>query len=97
MRRREVIATLCGTAIYWPRKVSAQGSTKPPVLGVLMTLSQAAAFDSVQALLRGLQELGYSEGRDVEVVVRYADGDHSRLPALAQELVGLQPRVIVTR
>jgi putative ABC transport system substrate-binding protein len=50
----------------------------------------------VQAFRRGLQQLGYVEGRDVEIVYRYADGDPGRLPALAVELVKLKPDVIVT-
>jgi putative ABC transport system substrate-binding protein len=50
----------------------------------------------VQAFRRGLQELGYSEGRDLEIVYRYSDGDPARMPALAAELVKLAPDVIVT-
>jgi putative tryptophan/tyrosine transport system substrate-binding protein len=47
-------------------------------------------------LLQGMQELGYVEGHDFEIVYRYADGDYTRLPALADELVKLKPQVVVS-
>src|SRR5262249_49037828 len=45
---------------------------------------------------QGLQELGYVEGRNIDIVYRYADGDQEPLPQLADELVRLKPDVIVT-
>lgn len=50
----------------------------------------------VEAVQRGLRELGYVEGQNVTFEYRYADGKEERLPALAAELVSLNPRVIVT-
>jgi len=46
-------------------------------------------------LLEGMRELGYVEGRDVELIARYSEGHQDRLPALADEIVRLKPDVIV--
>jgi putative ABC transport system substrate-binding protein len=45
---------------------------------------------------QGLRELGYLEGRDYDIEVRYADGDIGRVPSLTEELLGLKPDVIVS-
>jgi putative ABC transport system substrate-binding protein len=50
----------------------------------------------VSAFPQGLQELGYVEGQNIEILYRYAEGNLTRLPALADELVQLHPDVIVT-
>jgi ABC-type uncharacterized transport system substrate-binding protein len=50
----------------------------------------------VSAFPQGMQELGYVEGRDLQIVYRYADGDVTRAPALADELIKLKPQVVVT-
>ena len=60
-----------------------------------MPVSQAASSVWSAGHQRGLRELGYVEGRDVDIVYRYSDGDNARLPALAEDLVRLGPRVIV--
>jgi ABC-type uncharacterized transport system substrate-binding protein len=95
MRRRDFIVIFGFAAIAQPAIVQAQGSVKRPLVGVLIPLSQAAASVWSASLQRGLRELGYVEGRDVDIVYRYSDGDNARLPALAEDLVRLGPRVIV--
>ena len=50
----------------------------------------------MESLRHGLRDLGYIEGKNIDMAFRYADGDYTRLPALAEELVRLAPRVIVT-
>jgi ABC-type uncharacterized transport system substrate-binding protein len=50
----------------------------------------------VSSLPQGLQELGYVEGRDLEIVYRYVDGDYTRLPAVVDELNKLKPQVVVS-
>ena len=50
----------------------------------------------MESLRHGLRDLGYIEGKNIDMALRYADGDYTRLPALAEELVRLAPRVIVT-
>ena len=96
MRRRDFIVIFGFAAIAQPAVVQAQGLAKRPLVAVLMPVSQAAASVWLASLQRGLRELGYVEGRDVDIVYRYSDGDHALLPALAEDLVRLGPRVVVT-
>jgi len=57
--------------------------------------SQATSQEYRSAFTQRLQELGYVERRDYEIEYRYADGDLTRLPTLADELIRLKPNVIV--
>ncbi len=77
-----------------PLAAEAQQAGKVPVIGYLIERSGPTAFD--EAFRLGLRELGYSEGRNVVVEYRWADGKAERLPALAAELVRLKVDVIVT-
>ena len=95
MRRRAFIACLLGTAVVGSRNAWAQQSL-PPLIGVLEGASAATMADRYDALRAGLHELGYVEGVNIRFEYRYADGFLDRLPALAAELVRLQPRVIVS-
>jgi putative ABC transport system substrate-binding protein len=95
MRRREFIAMLGGVAI-WPLAARAQQAAKVWRVGYL---SPASAADEVsvaffEAFRLKLQDLGYVEGKNLRLDVRRADGDYTRLPALAAELVSLAPDVI---
>jgi putative ABC transport system substrate-binding protein len=63
---------------------------------MLVSGSSDGYSTNVQAFRRGLQELGYVEGRDIDIVYRYSDGDPARMPVLAAELVKVKPDVIVT-
>ena len=95
MRRRQFIGLLGGAAAIWPRLSRAQ---KPamPVVGVLSLGSpEGTNPDTDAALERGLAEQGYVFGRNVRKEARWARGDHDKLPELAQELVKLNPAVIV--
>jgi putative tryptophan/tyrosine transport system substrate-binding protein len=101
MRRREFITLLGGAAASsacWPfaARAQQQAAGRLPLVAVLVGQSQATSSDWVSSLPQGLQELGYVEGRDLEIVYRYADGDYTRLPALADELVKLKPQVVVS-
>ena len=95
MRRREFI-TLLGSAAAWPLAARAQLSAKRALIAMLVSGSSDGYSANVQAFRRGLHELHYTEGRDLEIAYRYADGDPARMPALATELVKLKPDVIVT-
>src|SRR5262249_34064563 len=95
MRRREFITVLGGVAA-WPLAARAQLPAKRPLIAMLVSGSADGYSANVRAFRRGLQELGYTEGRDLEIAYRYADGDPARMPALAAELVKLKPDVIVT-
>jgi putative tryptophan/tyrosine transport system substrate-binding protein len=95
MRRRAFITLLGGAAAAWPLAARAQQAQGRPLIGVLSPISAALAARNMDALRQGLRELGYVEGRNIAFEFRYADGDLRRLPALAAELVALQPALII--
>jgi putative tryptophan/tyrosine transport system substrate-binding protein len=94
--RRAVISLLVGTAaaLACPLRLRAQ-QPQGRLIGVLSPISAALAARNMEALRQGLRELGYVEGRNIAFEFRYADGELARLPALAAELVALQPAVII--
>lgn len=94
MRRREFLA-LVGCAAAWPRATYAQA--KVYTVGILETVSRVQNQANFAALLSGLRELGYVEGKNLRVDYRSADGKGERFPALAAELVRNRVDVIVTR
>jgi putative tryptophan/tyrosine transport system substrate-binding protein len=89
MRRREFI-TLVGGAAAWPVVGRAQQAERPekPAIGYLSTLSEAQGVHLLASFRRGLAEIGLSEGRNVAIEFRWAEGRFDRLPAMASELVG---------
>jgi len=97
MRRREFILALGGTAA-WPLATRAQQADRMRRIGILSPgraeLSDPT-FQTLNAFLRGLSELGYTEGQNLIVFRRYADGSTARLRELAAELVGRNPEIIV--
>ena len=96
MRRREFIALL-GSTSTWPLAARAQqpnGRTRP-MLGYLVTGTDAGYAPLTTPFLSRLREIGYTDGRNIDIVTRYADADYTRLPGLADELVRLRPDVIV--
>jgi putative ABC transport system substrate-binding protein len=66
-----------------------------PLVAFLSGVSEERNRRLTSALLRGLRELDDIEGRDFDLVSRFAEGQAYRLPALAEELVQLQPKVIL--
>jgi putative ABC transport system substrate-binding protein len=93
MKRRAFIAAL-GSAAAWPLVAQAQ---KIWHVGFLSPHSQQdeGAVGNVKAFKEKLNELGYVEGKNLRLDTRLAEGDLTRLPALANELVSLAPDVIV--
>ena len=97
MKRREFITLLGGTAAAWPFAAHAQQTERMRRIGMLMA---SAAGDSerearVGAFLQGLQQLGWTVGRNVRIDYRWAVGDADRFRKYAAELVGLAPDVIL--
>lgn len=90
MRRREFIAALGGAATAWPLSLYAQST---PRVGIL--LNGRAALPRDLDFVRELARLGRIEGHNVLYEVRAAEGNSSRLPKLALELVATKPDVIV--
>jgi putative tryptophan/tyrosine transport system substrate-binding protein len=96
LKRRQFITLLGGAAVFWPLTAGAQPSPIRPLIGVLSPLSAAGARHLIMALRSALRDLGYLEGRNLTLALRYADGAPERLPPLARELVALNPDMIVT-
>jgi putative ABC transport system substrate-binding protein len=90
MNRRQMIAALGGAAA-WPIAARAQ---QMPVIGFLGGGSAQSGRSYVAAFGEGLSQAGYIDGRNVVVEYRYADGQYSKLPALADELVRHQVAVL---
>jgi putative ABC transport system substrate-binding protein len=98
MRRREFI-TLLGGAAAWPLAARAQQGNRIRRIGVLMgpyDANDPVTKTIVSAFTQALANLGWTDGRNMRMDLRWAAGDTTRMRALAQELVGLQPDIIVT-
>jgi putative ABC transport system substrate-binding protein len=96
MRRREFI-TLLGGAAAWPLAARAQQSDKVRRIGVLMGGADANPVEQARlaAFLDALQQLGWTESRNVRIDTRWTAGSADRFRTYAAELVGLAPDVIL--
>jgi putative tryptophan/tyrosine transport system substrate-binding protein len=91
IRRREFIITLGSMTVAWPGAARAQY----PIVGVVSSRSLPDSAMSVAAFRRGLADSGYVEGRNLEIIFRWAEGHYDRLPALAADLARRQVAVIL--
>ncbi len=98
MRRRDFIAGIAGTAAAaWPLVARAQQPDRMRRIGVLMGIAKDAEGQSrVTALREGLRDLGWIEGRNIELEYRWAAGQPELLRKDAAELVALRPDVIMS-
>ena len=95
MRRREFIV-LIGGAATTPLTAWGQQPAKSPVVGFLVPGSQASHGAWVAAFAQRMSELGWTEGRNVTIEYRWADGDNLRMTAFAAEFVQRKADVIVS-
>lgn len=95
MQRRTFIRIVGGSTFAWPFALWAQ---QPPVqvIGFLSSASLEASQFVLQDFRSGLAQEGYVEGKNVTIEYRFADGQYDRLPALAEDLVRRQVRVVAT-
>src|SRR5215475_13327674 len=96
-RRRAFITLLGGAAASWPLAARAQQSQRIRRVGVLMAVAESDADvrSGVAIFQQSLQELGWKDGRNIRIDYRWGNADADRIQALAKELVGLQPDVLV--
>jgi putative ABC transport system substrate-binding protein len=96
--RREFITLLGGAAAAWPLVARAQQGDRVRRIGVLMPGDENdPSFKTrLSAFTQALADLGWTDGRNVRMDLRWGGGDINRIRALAQKLVGLQPDIIVT-
>src|SRR5881409_1217231 len=97
MKRRDFITLLGSAAAAWPLAARAQQVGKIYRIGILEPIPAARNAANLDALRKGLRELGYVEGRNLVIEYRSADGRAERFPDLASELVRLKVDLIVTR
>jgi len=94
MMRRDFIKLIIASLASYTIAATAQRSI--PIVGGLSPAARPAQFDSTAyaGFLQGMRELGYTEGKDYLIEWRFAEGDFTRLPALANDLVALNVKVL---
>ena len=97
MRRRDFITLLGRVAISWPVAMHAQQSERMRRIGVLMNISadDPEAQSRMTAFVQGLQQSGWTDGRNIRIDTRWAAGDADRYHRYAEELLALAPDVIL--
>jgi putative ABC transport system substrate-binding protein len=95
MQRRDFILGLGGATIAWPLAVRAQ-QAPPPVIGFLGSDTAAAQSRWTTAFVQRLRELGWTEGRNVIIEYRWAEGHSERFAEIAAEFVQRNVSIILT-
>jgi putative tryptophan/tyrosine transport system substrate-binding protein len=97
MRRRDFIKLIAGSAAAWPPALSAQQSGKVGRIGALMGIAESdpEARPRAMAFEQGLQDLGWTVGRNVRIDYRWTGDDPERIRDYAADLVALAPDVIL--
>ena len=96
MKRRQFITLLGGAAAAWPLTVHAQQVERVRRIGLLMgTADDREGQARVTALKRGLQDLGWTDGRNIQIETSFGGAEADRIRAHAAELVALAPDVLV--
>jgi putative tryptophan/tyrosine transport system substrate-binding protein len=97
MKRRQFIALLGGAAAAWPLAVRAQQAEHVRRIGVLVSIApdDPEAQARVAAFIHELQQLGWADGRNLRIDIRWGAGDAERIRRYAAELVALAPNAIL--
>ena len=97
MRRREFIRVFGGVAATWPLAARAQQPERMRRVGLLLGYSEGDAEGqaSVAAFRQRLQELGWTEGHNIRIDMRWAGADPNKARSFAKELIGMKPDVVV--
>jgi putative tryptophan/tyrosine transport system substrate-binding protein len=95
--RRELVVTLGGAAAMWPLAALAQQPAQLRRIGVLMPFAEDDPVGQarVAAFVQGLQQSGWTDGRNVRIDYRWSAGDTDRIRKLAMELIALGPDVVM--
>jgi putative tryptophan/tyrosine transport system substrate-binding protein len=96
MIRKGFCLASCALILILAFPAVAQQAAKIPRIGFLSATTPATISARTDAFRQGLRELGYTEGKNIVLELRYAEGKIDRLPALASELVRLKVEAIVT-
>jgi putative tryptophan/tyrosine transport system substrate-binding protein len=96
MRRREFITLIGGAAVAWPLAAGARQPGKLPTIGFLGANSPAVQREWTAAFVQRLYQLGWTEGHNLAIEYRWAEGRFDRSPAIIAEFVRLKVDVIVT-
>jgi putative tryptophan/tyrosine transport system substrate-binding protein len=98
MRRRDFVRAIVGSATAWPLTARAQQVEHVRRIGVLLPwAADNAIFQArMAAFLEGLQQLGWTDGRNVRIDTRWSAGDADLMRKYAGELVALRPDVVMT-
>src|SRR6516165_10620042 len=92
MRRREFISVIVGAGVGWPLAARAQQPTRR--VGLLMSQNDPDGQARVRVFVDGLQQLGWTDGRNVRLDIRWAAGKPTDSDKYAAELISLTPDVI---
>ena len=87
LKRREFITMIGGAAAVWPLAAHGQQTGKVWRIGLISGGSRASSFNIVAAFPQGMRDLGYVEGKDFIMELRFANGDYDRIPGFAAELI----------
>ena len=98
MQRREFITLLCGVVAAWPRSARAQQPERVRRIGVLMGFAERDSLGQAAfaAFRDGLEKLGWTEGRNIQIDTRWATTDVESIQRFAKELVALKPELLVS-
>jgi putative ABC transport system substrate-binding protein len=95
-KRRDVLVVLAASALAAPFALRAQQRSKIPVIGYMSPIvPQNNSDPRFEAFRKGMRELGYEEGRNYRLEVRWGEGKLERMPAIAADLVKLKVNVLV--